>query len=347
VDLGDRGDHRRFYQTWYVREEAMRLPRRRFLHLIAGAAALPAVSRMAGAQAYPSRPITIVVPFGPGSATDTVARSIALPLSIALKQSIVVETKPGANGAIAASQVARAVPDGYTLILSTNTPHSAAPSLVKSISYDPVKDFAPLSRVGSFTQMLVLHPDLPVKSIPELIAHAKANPGKLSFASGNASAVVAGETLKRWAGLDIVHVPYRSTPPALNDVLGGRVSMMFSDFTTGLPHVKAGTLRALATTRLRRSTLSPELPSLHEAGITNFDMDSWAGMFAPANTPRDIVTRLNAELRKIIDDPEVRGRLGVLGFEAFSSTPEELGEFVQVQLVRWTRMIKDAGIEPE
>jgi tripartite-type tricarboxylate transporter receptor subunit TctC len=243
--------------------------------------------------------------------------------------------------------VARAAPDGYTLILGTNTPHSAAPSLMKSISYDPVRDFAPLSRIGSFTQMLVLHPDLPVKSMPELIAHAKANPGKLSFASGNASAVVAGETLKRWAGLDIVHVPYRSAPPALNDVLGGRVSMMFTDLTTGLPHVKAGTLRALATTRLQRSTLFPELPSLHEAGITNFDMDSWAAMFAPANTPPEIVTRLNAELRKIIDDPDLRGRLGALGFEAFSSTPEELGEFVKVQLVKWTRMIRDAGIEPE
>jgi tripartite-type tricarboxylate transporter receptor subunit TctC len=218
---------------------------------------------------------------------------------------------------------------------------------MKSISYDPAKDFAPLSRVGSFTQMLVLHPDLPAKSIPELIAHARANPGKLSFASGNASGVVAGETLKHWAGLDILHVPYRSVPPALNDVLGGRVSMMFTDLTTGLPHVKAGTLRALATTRLQRSTLFPELPSLHEAGITNFDMDSWAGMFAPANTSREIIMRLNAELRRIIDDPDVKGRLGAVGFEAFSSTPEELDEFVRVQLVKWTQMIKDAGIEPE
>ena len=325
----------------------MRFPRRRFLRLVAGAVALPAVSRMARAQAYPSRPITIVVPFGPGSATDTVARAIALPLGVALKQSILVETKPGANGTIAANLVARAAPDGYTLILGTNTPHSAAPSLMKNINYDPVKDFTPLSRVGSFTQMLVLHPDLPVTSIPELIAHAKANPGKLSFASGNASAVVAGETLKRWAGLDIVHIPYRSAPPALNDVLGGRVSMMFTDLTTGLPHVKAGTLRALATTRLQRSALFPEVPTLHEAGITNFDMDSWAAMFAPASTPREIVTRLNAELRKIVEDPDVRARLGAVGFEAFSSTPEELSEFVKVQLVKWTQMIKDAGIEPE
>src|SRR5262249_4211366 len=245
----------------------MRLRRRTFLQLVAGAAVLPAVSRMAEAQAYPSRPITLVVPFGPGSATDTVARIIALPLGIALNQNIVVEAKPRAHGTIRARLVAAAAADGYTLSLSTSTPHSAAPSLMKSISYDPVKDFAPLSRVGSFTQMLVLNPDLPVKSIPELIAYAKANPGKLSFASGNASSIVAGETLKRWAGLDIVHIPYRSAPPALNDVLGGRVSMMFTDLTTGLPHVKSGALRALATTRLQRSTLFPELPSLHEAGI--------------------------------------------------------------------------------
>ncbi len=258
-----------------------------------------------------------------------------------------VEAKAGANGTIAATQVARAAPDGYTLMLSTNTPHSAAPSLNKNISYDPVKDFAPLSRIGSYTQMLVIHPAVPATSIAELIAYARANPGKLSFASGNASGILAGETFKRWAGIDILHVPYRSSIPALNDVLGGRVSMMFTDLTTGLPHVKAGTLRALATTRLQRSTLVPELPSLHEAGVRDFDMDSWAGMFAPANLPSEIVMRLNAELRKIIDDPEVKARLGGLGFEAFSSTPEELGEFVKVQLVKWSRMIKDAGIEPE
>jgi tripartite-type tricarboxylate transporter receptor subunit TctC len=169
----------------------------------------------------------------------------------------------------------------------------------------------------------------------------------LSFASGNASGILAGETFKRWAGVDIIHVPYRTSVPALNDVLGGRVSMMFTDLTTGLPHVKAGALRALATTRLQRSALLPDLPSLHEAGVAGFDMDSWAGMFAPANTPREIVARLNSELRRIIDDPNVKAPLAAVGFEAFSSTPEELGEFVKVQLMKWTRMIKDAGIEAE
>jgi putative tricarboxylic transport membrane protein len=319
----------------------------RFLVIAAAAMFSMAANAQGNVRGYPSRPITIIVPFGPGSATDTIARIIAQHLGSVLNQTIVVENKTGANGALAAAQVARSAPDGYTLFLSTNSPHSAAPSLMKSISYDPVKDFTPLSRVGSYTLILVLHPDVPARTIPELIEHAKANPGKLSFASGNTSGVVAGETLRAWAEINIVHVPYRSAPPALNDVLGGRVSMMFTDLTTGLPHVRANKLRALAVTRIQRSKLIPELPTLHEAGVRNFDMDSWAGMFSPANTPQEIVALLNGELRKILDDPEIARKMGDIGFEAFSSSPEELGAFVKVQLQKWTKMIKDAGIQPE
>jgi putative tricarboxylic transport membrane protein len=304
-------------------------------------------SLAAQAQTYPDRPITLIVPFGAGSATDTVSRVIGQHLSTALKQNVIVENKPGANGAIAASYVARSVPDGYTLFMSTNSPHSAAPFLTKNISYDPVKDFAPITRVGSFTLLLVVNPEVPAKSISELIAYAKANPAKLTFASGNSSGIVAGETLKHWAGIDVLHIPYKSVPPALNDVLAGRVSMMFTDLTTGLPHVKANSLRALGSTRKVRSKLFPEIPTLHEAGVTDFEMDSWAGIFAAANTPPEIVTLLNAELRKTIDSPEVNGRLGAVGFEAFSTTPEEFGDFVKVQLGKWAKMIKDAGIEPE
>ena len=299
------------------------------------------------AQNYPNRPITIIVPFGAGSATDTITRIVAQHLGTALKQNIVVENRPGANGALAALFVARSAPDGYTLLMSTNSPHSAVPFLLKNVAYDPVKDFAAISRIGSYTLMLVLHPDVPAKTVPELITYAKANPGKLSFASGNTSGIVAGETFKRWAGIDLLHVPYKSAPPALNDVLAGRVSMMFTDLTTGQPHVKANTLRALASTRLQRSSLFPELPSLHEAGIANFDMDSWAGLFAPAGTPPDVIARLNAEVRRIIDNPEVKGRIALLGFEAFSSTPEEMAQFAKVQLEKWGKMIKEAGIEPE
>ena len=313
--------------------------------LVAAGAAL--IGTAAGAQNYPNKPVTIIVPFGAGSGTDTISRILAQHLGTALNQSIVVENRPGANGALAALFVARSAPDGYTLLMSTNSPHSAVPFLMKNVAYDPVKDFAAISRVGSYTLMLVLNPSVPAKTVKELVEHSKANPGKLSFASGNTSGVVAGETFKRWAEIDILHVPYKSVPPALNDVLAGRVSMMFTDLTPGMPHVRANTLRALATTRLRRSALTPELPSFHEAGITNFDMDSWAGLFAPAGTPPEVIARLNAEVRKIIDNPEVKARIASIGFEAFASTPQELDAFVKAQLDKWGKMIKDAGIQPE
>jgi tripartite-type tricarboxylate transporter receptor subunit TctC len=313
--------------------------------LMAGALALLAVA--ANAQSYPSKPISFVVPFGPGSGSDLIARIIGQRLGVVLSQSVIIENKSGGNGAIAAVQVARSVPDGYTILLGTNSPMSAAPSLNKAIGYDPIKDFIALCRIGSFTQMLLVNPDIPVKSMQELVAYAKANPGKLSFASVSASSVVAGETLKRAAGIDLLHVPYRSSPLAVQDALSGRVSMVFTDMATGLQHHRSGALRGLATTRLQRSALVPELPTLDEAGVTGFDMDSWAGFFLPANTPHDIVTRLNTELRKIIDNPEVKDQIAATGFEAFSSSPEELDAFNKAQLVKWTKMIKDAGIQPE
>ena len=311
------------------------------------AAGVLMIGPAAYADTYPSKPITIIVPFGPGSATDTIARVVGQQLGAALKQSVVVEDRAGANGALSALYVARSAPDGYTLFLSTNSPHSAAPFLMKNVGYDPVKDFAAITRMGSYTLMLCIHPSIPANSVKELIEYAKANPGKLSFASGNTSGVVAGETLKHWAEIDMLHVPYKSTPPALNDVLAGRVSMMFADLTTAVPHVKAGTLRALASTRLKRSTLIPELPTMDEAGVTGFDMDSWAGIFAPAGTPANIVALLNKELRRIIDSPEVKSSLGKAGFEAFSSSAQELDDFVKVQLAKWGKMVKDAGIQPE
>jgi tripartite-type tricarboxylate transporter receptor subunit TctC len=311
---------------------------------VAGAAVLrPAL----GADTYPSKPITLVAVFGPGSASDTICRVIAQLLGVALKQTVIVENRPGANGALAALFVARAAADGYTLLMGTNSPLSAAPFLMRNVSYDPVKDFTPVTRVGSFTLMLVINASLPVKSVKELIEYAKANPGKLSFASANTSGIVAGETLMHWAEIDMLHVPYKSSPPAIQDVLAGRVSMMFTDLTTGLPHVRSGALRALAVTRLSRSSLFPELPTLDEAGVTGFDMDSWAGIVAPARTPPAIVTQLNTELRKVIDDPAVKSTLGNVGFEAFSSSPTEFADFIEVQLGKWGKMVKDAGIQPE
>jgi len=231
--------------------------------------------------------------------------------------------------------------------MGTNSPLSAVPFMMKSVPYDAVKDFAPVTRVGSFTLMLVIHPSIPAKNMKELMAYAKTNPGRLSFASANTSGIVAGETLKHWAEIDLLHVPYKSAPPALQDLIAGRVSMMFTDLTTGLPHVQSGALRALAVTRLHRSSLFPELPTMDEAGVTGFDMDSWAGIVAPAGTPPEIVTRLNTELRKIIDSPDIKKMLGRVGFEAFSSSPKEMEDTIKVQLGKWGKMVKDAGIHPE
>jgi len=299
------------------------------------------------ADTYPSKPITLVNVFGPGSASDTICRVIAEPLGIALKETVIVEDRPGANGALAALYVAHAAPDGHTLLMATNSPLSAVPFLMKNVSYDPVTDFTPVTRVGSFTLMLVINPSVPARTVKELIEYAKDHPGKLSFASANTSGIVAGETLKHWAEIDMLHVPYKSTPPAIQDVLAGRVSMMFADLTSGLPHVRSGALRALAVTRIKRSSLFPELPTLDETGVTGFDMDSWAGIVAPAHTPPAIVAQLNTELRKIIDSPDTKSALGRVGFEAFSSSPQEFGDFVQGQLGKWGKMVKDAGIQPE
>ncbi|MBO0751340.1 MAG: tripartite tricarboxylate transporter substrate binding protein [Bradyrhizobiaceae bacterium] len=299
------------------------------------------------ADAYPNRPITIVVPFGAGSGTDIATRIIAQPLGAALGQNIVVDDRPGANGGIAAAYVAKAAPDGYTLLMSTNSPHSSNPALLKNLAYDPVKDFAPITRIGSFTLMCVVNPTVPATSLAELIAYARANPGKLAYASGNTSGILAGETLKHWAGIDILHIPYKSVPPALNDLIAGRVAIAFSDLTPVLPHVASGAVRPLGITRLRRSALLPDLPTFAESGLKDFEVESWAGLFAPAGVPAPIVARLNGETRAIVDNPEIKAQLTRVGFEAFGSTPQELDAFVKDQLVRTARMVKEAGIEPE
>jgi len=301
----------------------------------------------AGAQPYPSKPITIVVPFGAGSGTDSIARIIGQYLQNALNQSVVIENKVGASGVLAATYVARAAPDGYTLLMATNSTHSANPHLFKSLSYDPVKDFAPVARAGSYVFMLVVNPAVPARTLPELVAYAKANPGKLTYASGNTTGIVAGETLKSKAGIDVLHIPYKSTPPAINDLLGGRVSMMFIDLAPGLEHVRAGNFRALAVTTKERSALLPDLPSLSEAGIPGYDVTSYAALFAPAGTPKEIVDKLNAEIQKIIANPDAKARIAITGFDAFSGPPETLATFVQSELVNWGKLIKDAGIEPQ
>jgi tripartite-type tricarboxylate transporter receptor subunit TctC len=313
--------------------------------LLAAAAVL--FGAIAYADDYPSRPITFVSVFGPGSASDTLCRIIADPLGAALKQPVIVEDRPGADGAVAAQYVQHANPDGYTLMLATNSPLSADPFLLRQISYDPVKDFVPVIRVGSFTLMLVVNPSLPVHSVKELIEYAKANPGKLSYASGNTAGLVGGKTLAHWAGLDMLHVPYKSSPPAIEDVIAGRVSMMIVDFTVAMPHVASGQVRALAVTRLKRSPLFPDLPTLDESGLEGMELDAWAGFVAPAKTPSAVVDRLNTAMAKIIDDPATKQKFRNVGFDGFSSTPDQLGDFIKVQLAKWGKMVSDAGIHPE
>jgi tripartite-type tricarboxylate transporter receptor subunit TctC len=295
---------------------------------------------------YPNRNITLVLPFAAGSGTDTTTRLISKELGTALGVNMVIDNKAGANGSIAASYAARSAPDGYTLFVTTNTTHSANPYLLKTMSYDPIKDFTPIARTGDLPFMLVIHPEIPANSVAELIALAKKDPGKLSYASGSSSAIVSGATFARLAGIDLLHVPYKSSPPALTDVIAGRVSMMFVDVPTGLPHVNGKVLKALAVTTKRPSALLPDLPTM-DSTVKGFDITSWQGYLGPANMPKEIVTRLNAEIRKIIERPDIKNQLAERGMEAFSGTPEEFDAFLKEQLVLWEKLIADAGIEKQ
>src|SRR6201987_950757 len=320
---------------------------RKLLLVLAAAAATCFSAALYAADNYPSRPVTMISVFGPGSASDTLCRIIADQLGPALGQPVIVEDRPGADGALAALYVHHQAADGYTLLMATNSPLSPDPYLHKDVNYDPVKDFDPITRVGSFTLMLVVDPKLPIHSVREMIDYAKANPGKLTFATGNTAGIVALETIKHDTGISVLHVPYKSTPPALEDIMGGRVSMMLADFTTAMPHVGAGTLRPLAVSRIRRSSLFPDLPTMDEAGIKGFNLDTWAGVVAPAGTPPPIVRKLNCARRKIIESPEVQARFKNVGFEGFSSTPQELGDFIKAQLALWGKMIKTANIQSD
>ena len=304
----------------------------------------------ANAQPFPNKLIKIVVPFTPGTGTDTLARVISQNLVESLKQQVIVESRPGANGIIAAEAVAKAPPDGYTLLITTNTTHAANPSLLKSIPYDPVKDFAPVTRLGNFSSsMLAINPELPFKSVAELIAYAKANPKKLSYATANSTGIVFGAKFARVAGIDVLHVPYKSTPPAMSDVIGGQVSMIVLDFTSGLSSVKAGKLRGLALLSDKSHSLMPELPPLARTpGYEALNAFAWLAVFAPAGTPPEVVDTLNREIGRVIRRKDIADKLFEgLGFEAFGSTPQELGAFVVSEVKKWAELVKEAGIQPE
>src|SRR5260370_13862787 len=265
-----------------------------------------ALASVASAQApYPSRNITLVLPFAAGSGTDTTTRIISKELGTALGLTMVVDNRAGANGSIAASFVARSAPDGYTLFVTTNTTHSANPYLLKPMSYDSVKDFTPIARTGDLPFMLVINPEIPANSVAELIALAKKEPGKLSYASGSSSAIVSGATFARLAGIDLLHVPYKSSPPALTDVIAGRVSMMFVHGLTELPHVNGKALKALAVTTKHPSALLPQLPTMAPT-VKGFDITSWQGYFCPAHMPKAILTQVNTGIPKVIARTDIK-----------------------------------------
>jgi len=314
--------------------------------LLAGVAMLGAAPGAAQA-AYPEKPISLVVPFPAGSGTDSVGRIFAEELSKMLGQPIVVENKPGANATIAANYVARAKPDGYTLFVTTNTSHSAAPWLMKNVSYDPIKDFTPIARGGNLPFILVTNPERSYKTVKELIEHARANPGDMAYATGNSTGIVAGGRFAVATQTDMLHVPYKGTPQALTDLVAGEVDFMFTDLTSGTPFVNSGRLHAMAVSTAARSALLPDLPSMEEAGVPDFDINSWNGYFGPAGMDPEIVKTLNAAINKVVENPETKARLAELGFDAFSGTPDEFAAFVAEQYDLWGKWIREANLQPE
>lgn len=299
----------------------------------------------ANAQSYPSKPITVISAFAPGSSTDISTRAIAQKLSEALGQQVIVDNKPGANGVIAAQAVQRAEPSGYTLLATTNS-IVAAPSLMKSVTYT-MKDFTPITPTGNIPAILAINGKLPHKAVAELTTYAKAHPGELSYAGGASLPIIAGATYGRRAGINLKYVPYKSTPQALTDVLSGEISMMFIDVQTSKPLIQAGQLRGLALTTKERSALWPDMPTMQEAGVSDFDINSWQGWFGPANMPKEVAVRLNTEIRKILENPEMKKQFEGRGVDMFYMTSDEFTKFVGEQSSLWQRLVKDSGIEPE
>jgi tripartite-type tricarboxylate transporter receptor subunit TctC len=322
--------------------------RRRLLLAATAAAALADAPAWAQSGTWkPSRPVTIVVPFAAGSGTDAITRILAMLLDPEWGQPVLVENRAGANGALAATQVARSAPDGHTLLMTTNTPHAANPALMRHLDYDPIGDFTAVGRAGNYTFWLVVGEGSPIRSLRELLDQARARPGQVTYASGNSTGIVAGATIAQMGGVEMTHVPYRSTPPAMTDVIAGRVTAMVVDVSASLAHVQGGRLRALGVTSRERSALVPDVPTLHEGGLEGFDVVAWAGLVGPARLPPEVVASTNAVFRRVWDRPETVQRLATIGFEAKTSTSEAFDAFIREEIAKWGRMARAAGIEPE
>jgi tripartite-type tricarboxylate transporter receptor subunit TctC len=300
----------------------------------------------AHAQTWPSKPVKLVVPFPAGSATDQIARVIGQQLQEGLGQPFVVENKPGAQGAIAASEVARAAPDGYTLMVGTNTPLAANPSLFKKLSYDPVKDFAPVARLGTISFMIMVRPDFPAKNLKEFLNHAKANPGKLSAGYGSAGSQVSQALLRSMGKIDFIDVPYKGLPQAITDVLGGQISFTFADLANALAQIKGGKLRGIAVTSAKRSPLAPDVPAIAEE-LPGYELIAWFALVAPAGTPAPVIARAHDVIAKSLAKPEVKARFDSLGTDVAPMNPEQLGGFIKSEIAKFARLAKEAGIQPE
>jgi len=307
------------------------------------------IASLACAQTYPAKPIQLIVPFPPGGGNDTVARAIAQQAGPALGQAIVVDNRPGAGGIIGADAAARAAPDGYTLFLGGVGSHAVNPNLHAKLSYDPVKDFAPITLVASAPSVLVVTPSLPVRTIAEFAAYARANPGKLNYASnGNGSSShVAALLYETMSGVKMTHIPYKGVGPAMTDLMTGRVELMFNSIVAILPHIQAGKLRALAVTSSKRSALLPEVPTVAESGLPGYEAGSWYGILAPAGTPPAIIDRLHKEIVKSLKDPEVAKRLAGEGAEVIGSTPQEFAAHIKAELARMREAVRAGGLRVE
>ncbi len=322
-----------------------RLLRPALLTLAACALVASVAAPTAQAQSFPSKPVRLVIPFPPGGPLDAVGRTIAQKLTEAWGQNVVVDNRPGAGGNIGADLVAKSAPDGYTVVMGALSTHAVNPSLYPKMPYDAVKDFAPISLVAVTPNVLVVNPVLPVNSAREFIAYAKANPGKLAFGSGsNGSAGhLAGELFKAETGADMLHVPFKGAAPAMQALLAGDTQLMFDNLASSTPQVKAGKLKALAVTTAQRSKLAPDLPTLAEAGLPGFDITTWFGLLAPAGTPPDIVARWNSEVTRILNAPDVRERLLLLGVEPAPNSPQEFAQFIGREMTKYARIVKLSG----
>lgn len=308
-----------------------------------------ATGTAASAQSYPDRSITMIVPFAAGGSTDVVARIVAQKMSEDLGQQVIVQNVAGAGGNLGADNVARAAPDGYTILMGTVATHALNPLILKSTPYDAEKDFAPISLLVIVPNVLVVNPELPAKNVQELIALLKADPDKYSYASsGNGTPLhLSGELFKSMAGVDMQHIPYKGAGPALNDVIGNQVPIMFDNLPSSSSHIKAGTLRALAVTTAKRASSFPDLPTIAESGISGYETYTWNALFAPANTPADVITRLNASANKALTDPAVAERMKEFSATIVGSTPEELGAHVKAELAKWKPVVDGAHIQME